>query len=238
MAHCRRAGGATLKATDTVAMLPEGYRDKLKLNPENLFVATVASAHMLPWLHVAFQMVIEVESYRDPAAGVLTELSEGVYWVSEVILNPTITLWNTVNLERSVDALRARGPVDQALMRHLSPLGWEHIHLTGDYGWQANRRVAKGRFRPLRQSSRVRSGTCGGLTCINFRMVSGPRNRRYGSRSRLRPMRTTRRARTSSSCAATPTFGLVPWNSGKRNGTWRRGCANAHSPMPASTSTC
>jgi organic hydroperoxide reductase OsmC/OhrA len=36
-------------------MLPEGYRDKIKLNPENLFVATVASAHMLSWLHVAFQ---------------------------------------------------------------------------------------------------------------------------------------------------------------------------------------
>ena len=67
------------------------YRDKIKLNPENLFVATVASAHMLSWLHVAFQMGIEVETYRDPASGVLTEISEGVYWVSEVILKPTIT---------------------------------------------------------------------------------------------------------------------------------------------------
>jgi organic hydroperoxide reductase OsmC/OhrA len=85
------AGGTKLKATDTDAMLPEGYRDKIKLNPENLFVATVASAHMLSWLHVAFQMGIEVQTYRDPAAGVLTEISEGVYWVSEVILTPAIT---------------------------------------------------------------------------------------------------------------------------------------------------
>jgi len=85
------AGGTKIKASDTDAMLPEGYRDKNKLNPENLFVATVASAHMLSWLHVAFQMGIEVESYRDPAYGVLTEISEGVYWVSEVILKPTIT---------------------------------------------------------------------------------------------------------------------------------------------------
>jgi organic hydroperoxide reductase OsmC/OhrA len=46
---------------------------------------------MLSWLHVAFQMGIEVETYRDPAAGVLTEISEGVYWVSEVILMPAIT---------------------------------------------------------------------------------------------------------------------------------------------------
>jgi organic hydroperoxide reductase OsmC/OhrA len=85
------AGGTKFKATDSAAMLPEGFRDKIKLNPENLFVATVASAHMLSWLDVAFQMGIEVETYRDPAAGVLQELSDGVYWVSEVILKPKIT---------------------------------------------------------------------------------------------------------------------------------------------------
>jgi organic hydroperoxide reductase OsmC/OhrA len=85
------AGGAKLKVTDTDVMVPEGYRDKIKLNPENLFVATVASAHMLSWLHVAFGMQIEVESYLDAASGVLTERSEGVYWVSEVILTPKIT---------------------------------------------------------------------------------------------------------------------------------------------------
>jgi len=31
-------------------------------------------------------------------------------------------------------------------------LGWEHINLTGDYVWHANKRVAKGRFRPLRKA--------------------------------------------------------------------------------------
>ena len=66
-----------------------------------------------------------------------------------------ITLWNTVYLERAVVALRERGTVDESLVRHLSPLSWEHIHLTGDYVWHANRRVAKGRFRPLRQSAPV-----------------------------------------------------------------------------------
>ena len=67
----------------------------------------------------------------------------------------SMTLWNTVYLERAVGALQARGPVDPTLLRHLSPLGWEHIHLTGDYVWHANRRVAKGQFRPLRQSSPI-----------------------------------------------------------------------------------
>ena len=34
-------------------------------------------------------------------------------------------------------------------MPHLSPLGWEHINLTGDYSWQQNKQVEQGNFRLL-----------------------------------------------------------------------------------------
>jgi hypothetical protein len=62
-----------------------------------------------------------------------------------------IVLWNTVYLERAVQALRDSGQdVDDKLLSHLSPLGWEHINLTGDYVWQQSRQVAQGKFRPLR----------------------------------------------------------------------------------------
>lgn len=45
-----------------------------------------------------------------------------------------IVLWNTFYLERAIQALRARGElIDDNLLKHLSPLGWEHINLTGDY---------------------------------------------------------------------------------------------------------
>jgi TnpA family transposase len=64
-----------------------------------------------------------------------------------------IVLWNTVYLGRAVHGLREQGQsVDEYLLAHLSPLGWEHINLTGDYVWHSNKRVAKGRFRPLRSS--------------------------------------------------------------------------------------
>ncbi len=36
------------------------------------------------------------------------------------------------------------------LLQHLSPLGWEHINLTGDYVWRQDRKVRAGKFRPLR----------------------------------------------------------------------------------------
>ena len=61
-----------------------------------------------------------------------------------------IVLWNTVYLERAIGGLRHQGQaVDDRLLAHLSPLGWEHVNLTGDYAWHANKRVAKGRFRPF-----------------------------------------------------------------------------------------
>jgi hypothetical protein len=62
-----------------------------------------------------------------------------------------IVLWSTVYLERVTQALKTHGqPVDDALLRYLSPLGWEHINLTGDYPWRQRRRIEQGRFRPLR----------------------------------------------------------------------------------------
>ncbi|WP_306532635.1 Tn3 family transposase [Geobacter sp.] len=64
-----------------------------------------------------------------------------------------IVLWNTVYLERAVQSLRVSGrPVDDSLLMHLSPLGWEHINLTGDYIWRQSRLVEEGKFRPLRSA--------------------------------------------------------------------------------------
>jgi Tn3 transposase DDE domain len=58
--------------------------------------------------------------------------------------------WNTVYFERAAVALRENGhPVDDSLLQFLSPLGWEHINLTGDYVWQSAKARA-GQFRPLR----------------------------------------------------------------------------------------
>lgn len=69
------------------------------------------------------------------------------------LLTAAIVLWNTVYVQRAVQALRAHGqPVDEALLCYLSPLGWEHINLTGDYSWRTKR--ATGKFQPLRPLSR------------------------------------------------------------------------------------
>jgi organic hydroperoxide reductase OsmC/OhrA len=57
------AGGAKFKASDAYFLLPEGYRDGATIDPEKMFVVTIASAHMLSWLHLAFGMGSEVLAY-------------------------------------------------------------------------------------------------------------------------------------------------------------------------------
>ena len=68
------------------------------------------------------------------------------------LLVTAIILWNTRYLERAVAALRQTEDVPDQLFAHLSPLGWEHVNLTGDYIWSAERPVTESRdgFRPLR----------------------------------------------------------------------------------------
>ena len=66
------------------------------------------------------------------------------------LVTAAIVLWNTVYLERAANALRHHGQgVDDALLQYLSPLGWEHINLTGDYLWRSSAKVGAGKFRPL-----------------------------------------------------------------------------------------
>lgn len=67
-----------------------------------------------------------------------------------------IVLWNTVYLSQAVDSLRAKGMgIPDEYLQHLSPLGWEHITLTGDYVWNLKQRTDINNPRPLRVKSSV-----------------------------------------------------------------------------------
>lgn len=68
------------------------------------------------------------------------------------LLVTAIILWNTRYLERAVAALRQTEDVADHLLAHLSPLGWEHVNLTGDYVWGAPSTASENTdgLRPLR----------------------------------------------------------------------------------------
>ena len=63
------------------------------------------------------------------------------------LVTAAIALWNTVYLERAVNSIAG---VNTALFPHLSPLGWEHINLTGDYTWKTSPKTGGGKYRALR----------------------------------------------------------------------------------------
>jgi hypothetical protein len=59
------------------------------------------------------------------------------------LLVTAIILWNTRDLGRATTALRAVEEVLDEIRAHLSPLGWEHVNLTGDYVWSPADRATK-----------------------------------------------------------------------------------------------
>ena len=62
------------------------------------------------------------------------------------LLVAAIILWNTRYLEQAIAGMAV--PPEAA--RHIAPLGWEHISLTGDYRWNTDDRPPVGQLRPLR----------------------------------------------------------------------------------------
>ena len=70
------------------------------------------------------------------------------------LVSAAIILWNTVYLGRAAAHLRNQGrDIDDMLLSHAAPLGWEHISLTGDYLW-SDMKLPEDGFRPLRTQNR------------------------------------------------------------------------------------
>lgn len=47
-----------------------------------------------------------------------------------------ITFWNTIYMGKAADYLAQNSPLyDAKLLPHTSPLGWEHVILSGEYRW-------------------------------------------------------------------------------------------------------
>jgi Tn3 transposase DDE domain len=68
------------------------------------------------------------------------------------LLVAAIILWNSRYLAAAFESLRRDGqPLRPDIMKHVAPLGWEHISLTGDYIWNERSQPTDGQLRPLRR---------------------------------------------------------------------------------------
>ena len=73
---------------------PSFRGDASRYNPEELFVSSLSSCHMLWYLHLCAVNKINVQSYVDHAEGVMEETENGSGRITGVTLFPKITVEN------------------------------------------------------------------------------------------------------------------------------------------------
>jgi len=83
-------GGVTVPASPAPSVAPAPWSNPANVDPEEAFVASVSSCHMLTFLWLASKEGFIADSYEDEAAGVMTKNERGVPWVSTITLRPRI----------------------------------------------------------------------------------------------------------------------------------------------------
>ncbi|SRR5258708_29635157 len=101
-------GGLTVPASPSPSVVPAPWSNPASLDPEEAFVASISSCHMLTFLYLASKQGFQVDSYDDEAAGAMTKNQEGIPWMSTVTLRPKISY--------SGDKLPA--PTDETRLHH------------------------------------------------------------------------------------------------------------------------
>ena len=64
-------------------VVPPPWSNPANVDPEEAFVAAIASCHMLTFLYLAAKAGFAVASYRDEAVGVMTKNERGMPWVAK-----------------------------------------------------------------------------------------------------------------------------------------------------------
>ena len=80
----------TVAASSSPAAVRVPFSNPANVDPEEAFVASLSSCHMLTYLFIASRKGFEVTSYEDEAVGVMTNNEKGTPWVSAVTLHPRI----------------------------------------------------------------------------------------------------------------------------------------------------
>lgn len=84
-------GGSEVAASASPHVVPIPLSIAEAVDPEEAFVASLASCHMLWFLSIAATRGFAVDRYRDEAVGVTAKNADGKIAVTEVTLHPKIT---------------------------------------------------------------------------------------------------------------------------------------------------
>jgi organic hydroperoxide reductase OsmC/OhrA len=84
-------GGLTVPASPSPHIVPAPWNDPAGVDPEEAFVASLSSCHMLFFVDFARRAGFVVDSYVDEAEGVLEKRADGKMAITEVTLRPRIS---------------------------------------------------------------------------------------------------------------------------------------------------
>jgi organic hydroperoxide reductase OsmC/OhrA len=84
-------GGIRVPGSAAPGNIPASAAGAAGVDPEQAFVASLSSCHMLWFLHIAAQAKLVVDHYLDEATGVLEKNAEGRMAMTRVALRPVVT---------------------------------------------------------------------------------------------------------------------------------------------------
>jgi organic hydroperoxide reductase OsmC/OhrA len=80
---------------------PSFRGDKSRHNPEELFLSSLSSCHMLWFLHLCSDAGIVVTAYEDHAEGTMEENPDGSGQFSGVLLKPAVTITDATRADEA-----------------------------------------------------------------------------------------------------------------------------------------
>jgi len=83
-------GGAEVPGSSSPHIVPIPMSDASAVDPEEAFVASLSSCHMLWFLSIAAKRTFTIDRYRDLAVGVMAKNSDGKTCMKTVTLNPEV----------------------------------------------------------------------------------------------------------------------------------------------------
>lgn len=98
-------GGILLSASSSPHVVPLPMSKENAVDPEEAFVASLSSCHMLWFLSLAAEKKFVVEHYEDHAEGTLSKNEEGKLAMTEVVLKPKIIFSGIVPTKEQLDEL-------------------------------------------------------------------------------------------------------------------------------------
>lgn len=101
-------GGTCIVASASPHVVPLPYSMEAAVDPEEAFVASLSSCHMLFFLSLAAERHWCIESYEDQATGTLAEDAEGKLAMTEVALRPNVTFVGDQPSREAVEELHAK----------------------------------------------------------------------------------------------------------------------------------